>query len=363
MSFFVSVFDRFCVSGSQSFIGVNYGTYADNLPAPAQTSKLLQSTSIGKVRLYAADPAILKALAGTGIGVVLGTGNGDIPKLASDPKFATQWVESNVLAYYPATKIVVVTIGNEVMTFGDAGLISQLLPAMQNVQDALNAASVGRKIKVSTVHAMAVMGASEPPSAGAFNSDVADTMIALLQFHKKNGSPFMINPYPFFAYQGDPNRPGNLEFCVFQPNSGRYDNGTGITYMNMFDAQVDAVYSALKGMGFKDVEIVVAETGWAHDGGDKEAGASVENAKAYNGNLIKHLRSMVGTPLMPGKSVDTYIFALYDENMKPGAGSERSFGLFKPDLSPSYDVGLTKSGKVRAGWFIVWRFLPLSLYQ
>nr|GMD11078.1 glucan endo-1,3-beta-glucosidase 7-like [Ipomoea batatas] len=98
-------------------------------------------------------------------------------------------------------------------------------------------------------------------------------------------------------------------------------------------------------MGFKDVEIVVAETGWAHDGGDKEAGASVENAKAYNGNLIKHLRSMVGTPLMPGKSVDTYIFALYDENMKPGAGSERSFGLFKPDLSPSYDVGLTKSGK------------------
>lgn len=139
LSFFVSVFDRFCVSGSQSFIGVNYGTYADNLPAPAQTAKLLQSTSIGKVRLYAADPAILKALAGTGIGVVLGTGNGDIPKLASDPKFATQWVESNVLAYYPATKIVVVTIGNEVMTFGDAGLISQLLPAMQNVQDALNA--------------------------------------------------------------------------------------------------------------------------------------------------------------------------------------------------------------------------------
>ena len=32
--------------------------------------------------------------------------------------------------------------------------------------------------------------------------------------------------------------------------------------MNMFDAQVDAVRSALNSMGFKNVEIVVAETGW-----------------------------------------------------------------------------------------------------
>ncbi|XP_019169794.1 PREDICTED: glucan endo-1,3-beta-glucosidase 7-like [Ipomoea nil] len=329
---------------SQSYIGVNYGTFADNLPTPAQTAKLLQSTSIGKVRLYAADPAIIKALANTGIGIVLGIGNGDIPKLASDRKFATQWVQSNVLAYYPASKIVVVTVGNEVMSF-DPDVVSQLLPAMQNVQDALNSASVGGKIKVSTVHAMEVMGQSEPPSAGAFKSEVADTMKALLKFHQKNGSPFMINPYPFFAYQGDPNRPGNLEFCTFQPNSGRYDNNTHITYMNMFDAQVDAVYSALKALGFKDVEIVVAETGWAHDGGEKEAGASVENAKAYNGNLISYLRSMKGTPLMPGKPVETYIFALYDENMKPGAGSEKSFGLFKPDRTANYDAGLSKSGR------------------
>jgi hypothetical protein len=36
---------------------------------------------------------------------------------------------------------------------------------------------------------------------------------------------------------------------------------------------------------------------------------------------------------MPGKSVDTYLFALYDEDLKPGPGSERSFGLFKTDLT------------------------------
>lgn len=110
--------------------------------------------------------------------------------------------------------------------------------------------------------------------------------------------------------------------------------------------QVDAVYSALKALGYKDIEIVVAETGWPYNGDSNEVGPSVENAKAYNGNLVAHLRSLVGTPLMPGKSVDTYIFALYDEDLKPGPTSERSFGLFKPDLTMAYDIGLSKSSQV-----------------
>lgn len=109
--------------------------------------------------------------------------------------------------------------------------------------------------------------------------------------------------------------------------------------------QVDAVHSALSAMGFQDVEIVVAETGWPSRGDSNELGPSVENAKAYNGNLIAHLRSLVGTPLMPGKSVDTYIFALYDEDLKQGPGSERAFGMFKTDRTVSYDVGLTKSSQ------------------
>lgn len=111
--------------------------------------------------------------------------------------------------------------------------------------------------------------------------------------------------------------------------------------------KVDAVHSALKAMGFKDVEIVVAETGWPYKGDPNEVGPSLDNAKAYNGNLVSHLKSMVGTPLMPGKSVDTYIFALYDEDLKPGPTSERSFGLYKPDLSMTYDAGLSKSVLVR----------------
>ncbi|XP_057788304.1 glucan endo-1,3-beta-D-glucosidase isoform X3 [Salvia miltiorrhiza] len=332
-------------ANAQSFIGVNYGQVADNLPPPEATAKLLQSTSIEKVRLYGADPAIIKALANTGIGIVIGAANGDIPALASDPNFAGNWVNSNVLAFYPASKIIVVTVGNEVITLPDQNLASQLVPAMQNVQNALNAASLGGKVKVSTVHSMAVLSQSEPPSGGAFG--YGDTMKGLLQFLSTNGAPLMINPYPFFAYRDDP-RPETKAFCLFQPNAGRLDANTGIKYMNMWDAQVDAIHSALKASGFKDVEIVVAETGWPYKGDSNEVGTNLENAKAYNGNLINHLRSKVGTPLMPGKSVDTYIFALYDEDLKPGPASERSFGLFNPDLSATYDAGLTKSTQTPA---------------
>jgi hypothetical protein len=62
---------------------------------------------------------------------------------------------------------------------------------------------------------------------------------------------------------------------------------------------------------------------------------------------------MVGTPLMPGKSVDTYLFALYDEDLKPGPGSERSYGLFKTDLTVVYDVGLSTSSQVRAEFMCI----------
>ncbi|CAL5212365.1 unnamed protein product [Lathyrus oleraceus] len=331
-----------CFADSQSFIGVNYGQVADNLPAPDATANLLKSTSIGKVRLYGADPAIIKSLANSGIGITIGAANGDIPNLASNPNSATQWINSNVLPYYPASNITLITVGNEVMTSGDNGLISQLFPAIQNVQNALNSASLGGKIKVSTVHSMAVLTQSDPPSSGSFDPALQSTLKQLLAFQKDNKSPFTINPYPFFAYQSDP-RSETLAFCLFQPNSGRVDSGNGKLYTNMFDAQVDAVHSALSGLGFQDTEIVVAETGWPSRGDNNEVGPSLENAKAYNGNLITHLRSLVGTPLMPGKSIDTYIFALYDEDLKPGAASERAFGLYKTDLTVAYDAGLSKS--------------------
>lgn len=222
---------------SQSFLGVNYGEVADNLPPPEATAKLLQSTAIEKVRLYGSDPAVIKAFANTGIGIMIGASNSDIPGMASDPNFAKNWINNNVIPFYPASKIIVINVGNEVMSYNDRNLMTQLLPAMQNLQNALDSADLGGKIKVSTVHSMAVLRQSDPPSSGSFDPSIGDLLKGLLSFNNATGSPFAINPYPYFAYRSDP-RPETLAFCLFQPNSGRVDSGSKIKYTNMFDAQV-----------------------------------------------------------------------------------------------------------------------------
>lgn len=171
---------------------------------------------------------------------MIGVSNGDIPAMATDPNFSENWVNSNVVPFYPSSNIIQINIGNEVLLSGDQNLMSQLLPAMQSLQNALDSASLGGKIKVSTVHSMAVLQQSEPPSSGSFDPKYGDLLKGLLGFSNSTGSPFVVNPYPFFAYQSDP-RPETLAFCLFQPNSGRFDSGTKIKYTNMFDAQVSFV--------------------------------------------------------------------------------------------------------------------------
>jgi hypothetical protein len=150
----------------------------------------------------------------------------------------------------------------------------------------------------------------------------------------------MVNPYPYFGFKAE-----TLNYALFKPNSGVFDAATGNNYTNMFDAQLDAVYSAMKRLGYGDVDIVVAETGWPSVGDPNQPGVSMENAISYNKNLVKHVNSGKGTPLMPNRTFETYVFSLFNENLKPSV-SERNFGLFKPDLTPVYDVGILRNDKV-----------------
>ncbi len=38
-----------------------------------------------------------------------------------------------------------------------------------------------------------------------------------------------------------------------------------------------------------------------------------------------------------------YVFALFNEDMKPGPTSERNYGLFLPDGTMAYNVGVSGS--------------------
>ncbi|CAL9762204.1 unnamed protein product [Musa acuminata subsp. burmannicoides] len=321
-------------------IGVNYGTIADNLPPPPQVAAFLKDhTIIDRIKLYDANPDIIRAFAGTPISVTITAPNGEIPSFASSREAADAWVAANVAPFVPATRITLVLVGNEILNTGDAGLMERLVPAMVSLSGALSAAGFHR-IRVSTPHSMGILSSSDPPSSGRFIRGYDRSVFApMLAFHRKTRTPFMVNPYPYFNYN-----PASLAYTQFRPNRGKRDRVTGITYTNMFDAQLDAVHSAMEKLGYGDVAIAVGETGWPTVADNNQFGVSPADALAYNGNLIKHVNSGRGTPLMPNRTIETYIFALFNEDLKPGPLAERNFGLFKPDLTPLYDSGVMQTG-------------------
>ncbi|XP_040988440.1 glucan endo-1,3-beta-glucosidase 11-like [Juglans microcarpa x Juglans regia] len=318
-------------------IGINYGQIANNLPSPEDVVPLVKSVGATKVKLYDADPRVLQAFANTGVEFIVGLGNDYLAKM-KDPEKAQAWVKTNVQAFLPATNITSIFVGNEVLTFNDTTLTGSLLPAMQSVHTALVNLGLDKRVAVTTAHSLAILETSYPPSAGAFRPDLTACINQLLTFHAKTGSPFLINAYPFFAYKANPKQV-SLDFVLFQPNSGIVDPSTNLRYDNMLIAQIDAVYAALASAGYKKLPVHISETGWPSRGDEDEAGATPENAKKYNGNLFKLMKKK-GTPMRPSSDLNIYVFALFNENMKPGPTSERNYGLFKPDGTPVYSLGI-----------------------
>ncbi|KAI3471236.1 hypothetical protein Pfo_027899 [Paulownia fortunei] len=324
--------------GVEGLIGVNYGTVADNLPPPAQVAHfLMDSTIINRVRFFDANPEMLRAFAHTGIAITVTIPNDQIPQLTK-LNFAQQWVETNIVPHAHATNIVRILVGNEVLSTANKLLISNLVPAMQALHTALVGESLDHKIKISTPHSLGILSSSSPPSTGKFRQGY-DTYILkpLLGFLKATDSPFMINPYPFFGCSE-----GTLDYALFRPNIGVFDENTKLTYANMLDGQLDAVFSAIKRLGFMDIDIAIAETGWPSKGDTGQTGVDAESAAEYNRKLMQHVTSGIGTPLMPNRTFETYIFALFNEDLKPGPTCERNFGLFQPDFTPVYKIGILK---------------------
>lgn len=324
-------------STAEFSIGVNYGTVADNLPPPEQVAAFIkEKTSIDKVKIFDANPDIIRAFGNSNVSLTISVANSDLVAVCN-PDVAREWVANNVLPFYPLTKIKRICVGNEVLYRGDKNLIAHLVPAMKSIHSALKSAGI-IGVQVSTPHFMGIFVDSEPPSSARFRRGYDRVIFRpMLQFHRRTKSPFLVCPYPFFGFN---NR--TLDYALFKPNPGIYDKATGFNYTNMFDAQMDAVYSAMKKLGYGDVEIVVAETGWPSAGDPGQPGVSLENAISYNANLVKHVNSGLGTPLMPNRTFETYIFSLFNENLKPGT-SEKNFGLFRPDFSAVYDVGILRS--------------------
>ncbi|XWS53530.1 hypothetical protein CRYUN_Cryun10bG0009300 [Craigia yunnanensis] len=281
------------LTGAES-VGVCYGMLGNNLPSAGEVIELYKSHNIRRMRLYDPNPAALQALRGSNIEVMLGSGT--------------------VLG---ANK-------------GTAGLAQFVLPALVNVFNAIRSAGLQDQIRISTAIDMTLIGNSFPPSAGAFRGDVRSYLDPIIGHLAWARTPLLANIYTYFSYAGNP-RDISLPYAIFtSPSPVIWDQGRG--YQNLFDAMLDSLYSALENAGQHSVDVVVSESGWPSAGG---FGTSVDNARTYLSNLIRHVQG--GTPKRPGKAIETYLFAMFDENRKEPE-LEKHFGLFSPNKQAKYPL-------------------------
>ncbi|KAF8402161.1 hypothetical protein HHK36_013113 [Tetracentron sinense] len=343
--FFLSLVS-FSNADISSKIGVNYGQLGNNLPSPSRSIKLIKTMKAGRVKLYDANPEILNSLSGTKIQVSIMVPNQAISNISSNQTLADEWVRTNVLPFYPKTMIRFLLVGNEILSFfsdQDKKTWHDLVPAMRRIKHSLKTHDI-RKIKVGTPLAMDALESSFPPSNGTFRSDISvPVMKPLLQFLNQTKSFFFLDVYPYFPWSTNPSSI-NLNYALFKGGNLTYtDPVSGLTYTNLLDQMLDSVFFAMSRLGFPNVRLSIAESGWPNAGDVDQIGANIYNAATYNRNLVRKMTAKppVGTPARPGMVFPTFIFALYNENKKTGPGTERHWGLLYPNGTAVYEIDLT----------------------
>ncbi|XP_066396806.1 glucan endo-1,3-beta-glucosidase 8-like [Miscanthus floridulus] len=336
-----------CAAGPATALGMNWGTQATHPLPPKAVVQVLQDNGIKKVKLFDTDPAAMSALAGTGIEVMVAIPNNMLAGLADDAGKAKDWVKRNVRRYDfdGGVTIKYVAVGNEpFLESYNGSFINVTFPALENIQNALNNAGIGDRIKATVPLNADVYNSpknNQVPSAGRFRSDISGLMTDIVRFLAKNNAPFTVNIYPFLSLYLNDNFP--LDYAFFDGTATPV-NDNGVLYTNVFDANFDTLVAALAAVGHGDLPIVVGEVGWPTDG-DKHAKASY--AQRFYAGLLKRLAANTGTPARPNQYTEVYLFGLVDEDAKSVAPGnfERHWGVLRYDGQPKFAMDLTGQGR------------------
>ncbi|BFG39622.1 hypothetical protein CerSpe_258960 [Prunus speciosa] len=93
-----------------------------------------------------------------------------------------------------------IAVDNEVIP---GSLAEHVLPVMKYLQNVINDKNLDG-IKVTTVLSGTALASSYPPSNGAFKPEASNFMRGIFAFLSAQGSPLMMNVYPYFACSSDP---------------------------------------------------------------------------------------------------------------------------------------------------------------
>ncbi|KAJ6935082.1 Glycoside hydrolase [Populus alba x Populus x berolinensis] len=330
---------------NEPFVGINIGEDVSNLMSATELVSFLQFQKVTHIKLYDADPDILKALAKTKIRVIISVPNNQLLAIGSSNTTAASWIGKNVVAYYPQTVITAIAVGDEVLTTVPSSA-PLLMPAIESLYSALVAENLHNQIKISTPHSASIILDSFPPSQSFFNQSWISVIQPLLHFLSRTESPLMMNFYPYYVFMQNKGVVplDNSLFKPLTPSKEMVDPNTLLHYTNVLDAMVDAAYFSMKNMNFTDVVVLVTESGWPSKGDSKEPYATIDNADTYNSNLIKHVLDRSGTPLHPEITSSVYLYELFNEDLRSPPVSEANWGLFYANSTPVYLLHVSGSG-------------------
>ncbi|KAL0306037.1 UNVERIFIED_CONTAM: Glucan endo-1,3-beta-glucosidase 5 [Sesamum radiatum] len=168
----------------ESGIGVNWGTISFHRLSPETVVDLLKDNKIGKVKLFDADPTVMRALMGSGIEVMVGIPNEMLAVLSSSAAASDLWVSQNVSRYMVkgGVNIKYVAVGNEPFLTSYSGQFQSLvMPALMNLQQSLVKVNLAGMVKL-VVPCNADAYESSLPSQGAFRPELTQIITQLVSF-------------------------------------------------------------------------------------------------------------------------------------------------------------------------------------
>ncbi|PHU29627.1 Glucan endo-1,3-beta-glucosidase, acidic isoform GI9 [Capsicum chinense] len=123
------------------------------------------------MRIYFLDANVFNVLKGSNIEIILDVPNQDLEAL-TNPSNANRWVQDNIRSHFLDVKFKYIAVGNEADPSTNTGQYERfVVPAMENIYNALSAVGLQNQIKVSTATYSGLLANTYPPKDSIFREE------------------------------------------------------------------------------------------------------------------------------------------------------------------------------------------------